>query len=212
MYYPVNLDVRGKSCLVVGGGEVAHRKAKGLLRAGAFPTVLAPQVGEKLKRLGQNRKIRFVRDHFKEKYLKGHFLTVVATDDRETNSLIGQLCQKRNLLVNVVDQPEDCTFTVPSLFKRGPLTIAISTNGASPALSKRIRKELEKNYGKEFGEFLSLMVKLRKEAIQRIPTLKARKHRFEKVIASNVLLLLQKGKRSEARQRIREILYGKNIS
>ncbi|MBI4436192.1 MAG: bifunctional precorrin-2 dehydrogenase/sirohydrochlorin ferrochelatase [Candidatus Omnitrophica bacterium] len=212
MYYPVNLDVREKRCLVVGGGEVAYRKVKGLLRAGALLTVVAPQLGEKLKRLGKAGRIRVLQVRFKERHLKNHFLIIVATDDPTTNSFIGKLCQKKNLLVNVVDQPEDCTFTVPSLFKRGPLTIAISTNGSSPALSKKIRKDLEKKYGKEFGEFLDLMAEMRKEVIRRIPSSRNRKRRFEKVISSNVLTLLQKGKRPEAKKRIREILYGGSVS
>ena len=142
------------------------------------------------------------------KYLSNFSLAIVATDDREENSKIATLCRRKNLLVNVVDQPADCTFTVPSIFRRGPLTIAISTNGASPALSKKIRKDLEKTYGKEFGEFLRLMSKMRQEAIRKIPSQRLRKSLFEKVIASDVLTLLRQGKATLAEKRVRQILYG----
>lgn len=212
MYYPVNLDVRGKKCLVVGGGKVAFQKVRGLLRAGAFPTVIAPTLEGELIKLGSRRKISLIRDRFKAKTLNGFFLVVVATGDRKVNSAIGLLCRKKNLLVNVVDQPADCTFTVPSVVRRGSLTIAIATNGASPALSKKIRKDLEKNYGKEFGNFLKLMAKLRKEAIQKIPSQTRRKMLFEKVIASDALSLMRQGKGPLAERRVRHILYGRKSS
>jgi len=212
MYYPVNLDVRGKKCLVVGGGKVAFQKVKGLLLAGADPTVISPRVDKALEKLSRIKKVRLIRDHFKVKYLNDFSLAIVATDNGQANSKIAALCRKRKFLVNVVDQPADCTFTVPSIFRRGPLTIAISTNGASPALSKKIRRDLEKAYGKEFGEFLSLMSKIRQEAIRKIPSQRLRKALFEKVIASNVLALVRKGKRSQAKKRIREILFEGNAS
>ena len=207
MYYPVNLDVRGKKCLVVGGGKVALQKVKGLLRARAFPTVVAPRLAGELITLGSHRKVRLIRDGFRMKYLKGHFLAIAATDDRQVNSKIAALCRRRNLLVNAVDQPVDCTFTVPSVFRRGPLTIAIATNGASPALSKKIRQDLEKIYGREFGKFLSLLARVRKEAIRRIPSQRLRKKLFEKVIASDALALVRKGKGDQAEKRVRQILF-----
>lgn len=187
---------------------MACRKAASLLRAGAFPTVVAPKMERELLRLGRKGRVRLVQSGFKANYLKDQILAIVATDDRRLNSEIGRLCRQRNMLVNVVDQPADCNFTVPSLFRRGALTIAISTNGASPALSKRIREELQKRYGREFGEFLRLMAKVRQEAIRRIPA-HLRKSRFEKVITSNVLFLLRRGKRKKAEKRVQEILYGK---
>lgn len=212
MYYPINLDLRGKKCLVVGGGKVAYQKVKGLLRAGGKPTVVSPRMGASLKRLERkrikSRTVHFIHDRFKGKYLNGFSLVIVATDDRSLNSKIGSLCRKKKLLVNVVDQPEDCTFTVPSVFRRGPLTIAISTHGASPALSKAIRKDIEKRYGREFGTFSKWMGEIRKEAIKKIPNFRLRKKRFEKLVTSDILSLLKRGKAKEARKRIKEILYG----
>ncbi len=197
---------------MVGGGKVAFQKVRGLLRAGGLPTVLAPSLEEELIKLGSRREVSLIRDRFKPKYLNGFFLAVVATGDRKVNSEIGALCRKKNLLVNVVDQPADCTFTVPSVLRRGSLTIAIATNGASPALSKKIRKDLEKNYGKEFGKFLKLMAKLREEAIQKIPSQTGRKRLFEKVIASDALSLMRQGKATLAEKRVRQILYGRRSS
>ena len=212
MYYPVNLDVRGKKCLVAGGGKVALQKVKGLLRAGALPAVVAPQLDGALIKLASQRKIRLIRDSFRANYLKGIFLAIAATDNRQANSKIAALCRRKNLLVNAVDQPGDCTFTVPSIFRRGPLTIAIATNGASPALSKKIRKELEKIYGREFGGFLRLLGRLRGEAVRTIPSQRLRKRLFEKVIASDVLALVRKGKGSEAEKRVRQILFKRSSS
>ncbi len=212
MYYPVNLDIKGKRCLVVGGGEVAYQKVKGLLRAGAKVTVVAPRLVARLSAMKRSGKIQWLARSFQKKILRGYFLAIVATDDREVNSEIGRLCREKNILVNVVDQPVDCSFTVPSLLRRGSLMIAISTNGASPALSKAIRKDLESRYGADFGEFLSLMGSLRQEAIERIPEQPLRKRRFEKVIASEVLSLIRQGEHRRARKRVRQILFGEKVS
>ena len=183
MLYPINLDLKGRRCLVVGGGEVAARKAKSLLECGAKVTLVAPEIDQAVKKLGQKTKtLRLIRRSFRPGDLTETFLVVAATDDRALNRSISQRSRKRRILVNAVDQPADCLFTVPSVVRRGNLTIAISTNGASPALSKQIRRELSKRYGPEFGRFLKRMAKARKELLRQIPSAKERKRTFEKMV------------------------------
>ncbi len=182
MYYPINLDVREKVCLVVGGGNAAYRKVKGLLRAGASVGIVSPRRHPGLRNLAKSRKVRFIGELFKASHLAGKFLVIAATDDKALNARIGSLCRKRKLLVNVVDQPKECNFTVPSIVRRGRLTIAIATDGASPALSKAIRKDLEKRYGREYGTYLDLMADLRPELLRKLPSVSRRKRRLEKVV------------------------------
>ena len=182
MLYPVNLDLRGQACLVVGGGEVAARKVASLLKCGAKVTLVSLRFDPSVKKLFKKKKLQAIRRSFRSGDLKGQFLVIAATDDRALNSRISHLARRRRILVNAVDQPADCVFTVPSVMRRGPLTIAVSTNGASPALSKQIRLELSHRYGPEFGQFLKRMALARRELLRRIPSTKQRKHHFETMV------------------------------
>lgn len=169
MFYPVNLVVRNRPCVIVGGGAVAYRKAKQLLQAGAKVTVLCPDVHAGFKKLP----VRVVRKRLSK--LPRAFLVIAATNDPALNRRISRECARRNILVNVVDQPNLCTFTAPSVFRRGDLTVAISTNGSSPAVARRVRLELRKMYPAEFSSLMRLLSACRRKIRA---TVASRRRRF----------------------------------
>ena len=191
VYYPAFLNLKGKKTVVIGGGKVAERKILALLKAGADVTVISPKItkriaGEKLK-----GSLKHIPRQYRKGDVKNTFLVIAATDSEEINQKVSE---DATCLVNVVDTPSLCNFIVPSVLQRGPLTIAVSTGGISPALSKSIRKELEKLYGPEFTEYLRLLETIRKRAMKEIQNKKSRAD-FLKSLASEeiVKMLRQKG-------------------
>lgn len=165
-YYPVFLKLKGKKVVVVGGGIVAERKILSLVMAEAHVTVISPSLTKKLLSIKSQKKIIHRQRRFKNNDLRGTFLVIAATDSPETNR---KIAASAPALVNVVDVPSECNFIAPSVVKRGPLVIAVSTSGISPALSKTIRKELEVSYGREFSEYLKFLKQIRAKALTGIP-------------------------------------------
>lgn len=178
-YYPAFLDVQGKSCVVVGGGIVAWRKAKALLDSGAQVTVVSPQVVRPLQRLSRQRRLRWVRRRVRASDLASAFLVVAATDDQPVNRAVSRWAVRRHRLVNVVDQPALCSFIVPSVMRRGALTMAISTSGVSPALSKWLRVDVTRRYGPRFARVLTQMQAWRRHVHRQTASPAARKRRLE---------------------------------
>jgi precorrin-2 dehydrogenase/sirohydrochlorin ferrochelatase len=161
-YYPVYVDLSGKWILIIGGGRVAKRKIETLLEFGANIKIIAKDILPDIQRYIDKGVIRLSGLQFHESALNDVFMVIAATDDKALNSRIGRIAKSKGLLVNVVDQPEDCSFFVPSIIKRGDLVIAISTSGKSPAMAKAIREKLEGEFGSEHAIFLDLMGNLRK--------------------------------------------------
>lgn len=156
------LDIKGKPCLVVGGGEVAFRKTETLLKSGATQIkVVAPLLHPGLAGLSKKGVVKLFKRKFSLSDLKGAAIVVCSTDSEELNSLVGKAAIKNGALVNVVDRPALCNFIVPAVFRNGPLTIAISTGGASPALAKKIRIQLGRTYGGSFAKKVEALRKLR---------------------------------------------------
>lgn len=210
MYYPINVDIKGKKCLVVGGGEIAERKTLALLKYGAKVTLVSPEVTEELKRLSDSGSISWIRRRFQPEDLNGVFITHVATDDAQINAQVSQLAQDRDrgvILVNVVDSPKECNFIMPSILSRGDLTISICTNGKSPAYAKKVRVQLEKMFDDSDAEFLQLMGELRPIVLENISGQLQRQEIFEKVVYSKVLELIKEGKSEEARQLAMKIVF-----
>jgi precorrin-2 dehydrogenase/sirohydrochlorin ferrochelatase len=205
-YYPIYLDLRDRPCLIVGGGHVAERKTLSLLEAGANVTVISPSLTQKLQGLSQSGKITHLPKTFDDKDLTTALLVIAATDSREVNASIGRLCKKRNILVNVVTPPDESSFIVPSVVERGDLLIAVSTSGMSPALSKKIRQELEARYGPEYGVFLGKMSMLRARLMDEVMDDGARREILQALADSDVISLLKKGKTHEADHRVAEII------
>ena len=188
-YYPAFLNLKSKKVIVVGGGKVAERKAFVLLRTGANVTIISPEVTKRIEKEKLKGKIKHISRQYKKSDSKKTFLIIGATDSQEINKKVSQdaLC-----LVNVVDSPPLCNFIVPSVIRRGPLTIAISTSGISPALSKSIRRELEKLYSPEFAKYLRLLEKIRKKAMKEIPDKKKRTKFLKSLASEEIIKLLRK--------------------
>ena len=137
-YYLACIDLDGRRCLVVGGGTVGLEKAKGLLECGAIVTVVSPEIEPDLQLLP----VRWRRKQYDSGDLDGNFLVVAATPDRPVNRRVFEDAEARSLLCNVVDDAELCSFILPAVYRRDPISLAVSTGGASPALAKRLRDEL----------------------------------------------------------------------
>jgi precorrin-2 dehydrogenase/sirohydrochlorin ferrochelatase len=177
-YYPINVEVRGRRCLVVGGGEVALRKARALIDAGARLTVVAPEMSPKLKALGS---VELLERPFRDTDLHGTFMVVVATDDPLLNRSVGRDAADLGCLVNVVDCPALSNFIVPATLRRGELMIAVSTGGASPALSRRIRERLEREFGEEYAEYVRVLGEIRREVFEKLPDAERRPQVFRQL-------------------------------
>jgi precorrin-2 dehydrogenase/sirohydrochlorin ferrochelatase len=204
-FYPAYLDLRDRPCLVVGGGPVAERKALSLLEAGANVTVVSLSLTPKLRELADSGKITHFPKKFEDKDLSSEFLVVAATDSPDVNRQAAQACKKRHILVNVAVPPEESTFIVPSMVERGELLIAVSTSGTSPALSKKIRQELEERYGPEYGLFLDKVSGIRKRVMEENADEQKRRRIFQAIVDSDAIELLRQGKAHEAEVRMIEL-------
>jgi len=206
-YYPIMLDIKEKKCIVIGGGNIAYRKILSLLESGAKVTVLSTLINEEVELLLKNKKIKFVQEKYDFKYIKDCYLVFAATDDREVNELVYKQCSEKNILVNVVDKPEICNFIVPSKLQKGDLTIAISTNGKSPMLAKKIRQDLEKVYDYRYELFLDIMSEVRKEAFRILKDGKKRSEFYKAIVYSNFSDRLECEDKHEIQKEIMDILY-----
>jgi precorrin-2 dehydrogenase/sirohydrochlorin ferrochelatase len=164
-YYPILVNLQGQKAVVVGGGNVAERKIQTLLLCAAVVHVVSRDLTGTLQRYVAENKITYLGDAFRESQLDGAFMVIAATDDPELNRKVSLAAKRQNLLINAVDQPEDCNFIVPSILRRGDLIIAVSTSGKSPALARKIRQELEATFGDEYQSLLVIMGRLRKEIL-----------------------------------------------
>lgn len=202
-FYPVNLQMTGKRCAVIGGGAVAERKVGPLLKAGAVVTVFSPQVTDALSRLVQARQITHVDRPYRQGDLAGFFLAICATDDGAVNQAAAREAEARGMLLNVADAPELGNFSVPAQVVRGDLLLTVSTNGKSPALARLLRQDLEERYGEEYGLYLQLVAKIRTEMKTRLATAKEREQFWREHIDDEIMILLRQGKINEAEARIR---------
>lgn len=178
-YYPLFADLEGRRCLVVGGGAVALEKARGLLESGAAVTVVAPEVEEELRGLGVELRERA----YESADLEGCFLALAATSDTEVNRRVFADAEARRILCNVADVPELCSFILPAVHREGPLAIAVSTGGASPALAQRIRAELAARYTGDYAELARLLRALRPWVQARFATYEERRDFLRDLVA-----------------------------
>ncbi|HHI98052.1 MAG TPA: bifunctional precorrin-2 dehydrogenase/sirohydrochlorin ferrochelatase [Thermodesulfatator atlanticus] len=195
LYYPIFLKVEQKLCVVIGGGPVAERKITSLLEAGARVKVIAPEVTERIKILAREGKIIWEERPYRSGDLKDAFLVIAATNNPQVQEEVFAEAEERKIFCNVVDKPALCSFIVPSVVKRGRLQIAISTSGASPALAKRLREQLEELFGPEYAEYLELMAAWRKEILARELSEAERQKLFEQLVLAPIPLWLKRGER-----------------
>ncbi len=206
MFYPVNLDIKGRHCLVVGGGLVASRKAKTLLECGAIVTVVSPKFTEALKALELKSGITLIQRPYQTRDLDENFLVIGATNDEKLNRRINADAEKLNMLCNIADVPDICNFILPAIVRRGDLCIAISTTGKSPAFAKKLRKDLEKAFGDEYALFLTLLGEIRKKLLSREHAPEAHKPLFEELIHDNLLEMIKNNEKENINQVLFEVL------
>lgn len=199
-YYPVCLDLKNKRCVVIGGGTVAIRKAKRLVECGAEVLIVSPEIENCIKG------IVWIKKGYEVSDLDKAFLVVAATDNPVINRRVSDDATKANILVNVVDSPELSTFILPALLNRGDLSIAISTAGKCPALSKKIRQDLEQQFGLEYAEFIEILGELRCKIQAEINDEKIRQKIFEQLANSEIIQLIQKGAIERVSQLIEEVI------
>jgi precorrin-2 dehydrogenase/sirohydrochlorin ferrochelatase len=205
-YFPIFLDLSDHNVVVVGGGEVAERKVKSLLAYGCQIYVVAPHLGLHLRQLVAQEKIHHVSHEALDRLLDDAFIVIAATDDAKVNSQIASQAKERGILVNVVDKPEECTFIMPSIAKSGDLQIAISTTGKSPALAKKIRKQMDGIFGPEYGLLLGLLGLLRTQILAQGQASSKNKTIFRQLVDSNLLELIKKGNWEEVSATLTSIL------
>ncbi|WP_243546433.1 precorrin-2 dehydrogenase/sirohydrochlorin ferrochelatase family protein [Pseudodesulfovibrio tunisiensis] len=162
-YYPIFVNLENRACLVVGAGEVGKRKIQSLIDSGAgHVTIIETREADpEMQSILDLKHVDFHCREFRDSDLDGKFLVIACTSSEDVNWRISNLCAERGILCNIVDQPEKCSFIVPATVKRGDLTVAISTAGRSPALAKRIRKDLQHSFGDEYAILLTTMGRIR---------------------------------------------------
>jgi len=165
-YYPILLNIQGKKCLVVGGGNVALRKVQALLEQDANVEIVSPNFCPELNKLAKEGTVRTINRDYKPEDLKETFIAIAATDDVKTNERLAAQARRLGILVNVVDDPNNSDFIVPSYFRRGDIIIAVSTSGRSPALARKIRSELEKSFQSEYAQLALVADEVRSELKQ----------------------------------------------
>lgn len=200
-YYPIFINLLGKKCLVVGGGPVAARKVEMLAKAGADITIIAEEV-KSIPHTGSVEKV--LRKKFEDKDVQGFYLVIAATDDAKTNEAVSHAARDHSILVNVVDNIDSSDFIVPSIVDRTPLLIAISTSGIAPALSKKIRQKLEKEYGVNHSKLLEILSVYR----DKISCFSVDKKEgvYDQIFSDNFLLGLDKLSVEEIESHIKRIL------
>jgi precorrin-2 dehydrogenase/sirohydrochlorin ferrochelatase len=198
-YYPIFLNIQGRKCLVIGGGEVALRKVKMLLEHGANVEVVSPVFCPELKQFSASKTLRAIQRDYKPKDLQHVFIVIAATDDAKTNERVAAEARRLGVLTNVVDDPKNSDFIVPSYFERGDIIIAVSTSGRSPALARKIRRQLETEFKSEHEQLAIVADEVRSKLKQQGIT--ASTDAWQQVLGLNSLIeLLRQGKNQEAEE------------
>jgi len=180
-YYPLFLDIAQKPCIVLGGGKVADRKVRMLLKFGAKVKVISPDITNDLQLLAQKGKIHIAMRRYRATDLRNASLVFAATDDEKINNRIRGDARRANVPVNVADNPDLCDFIVPSIIKKGPVVIAISTSGLLPLLSKKLRQEMETIVTKDYIRYADTIGRFRKFIIENVEDKKARREMMKKI-------------------------------
>jgi siroheme synthase-like protein len=199
-YYPVFLELRDRPCGVIGGGVVAERKVEALVSAGARVTVVSPTLTPALQALADAGRVRHVGREYRAGDLAGQQLAFVATDDGVVNAAVAAEARERGVWLNAADDPRHCSFILPSVLRRGPLQVAVATGGASPALSRAIREELEAYFTEEYGALAALAAEVRQE-LAGSPS-RPGATAWGRALAPDLRRLLADGQRDEAKARL----------
>ena len=203
-YYPVTLNIQGKKCLVVGGGEVALRKARMLLEHGANVVSISPAFCREINALAKDGAIRTIQREYDVSDLDDAFLVIAATDNAGVNSKVAVEARKKGILINVVDKSDISDFIVPSFFIHGDIIVAVSTSGKSPALARKIRSEIETELKAEYAQLAVIASDVRSELKKKGVTVSAADWR-EALDLNSLIELIKRGRNKQAR----EIMFAK---
>lgn len=198
-FYIACLRLSGRKCLVVGGGDVGLEKIEGLLACDGDVVCVAPDACEAVRALAAEGSIEWVERGFEPADVAGKFMAIAATDDTDVNIAVYDAAEERAMLVNVVDVPSLCNFILPAIVRTGPLAIAISTAGASPALAKRMKQEVTELFGPAYAELAAILNEARGWAKGTLPTYQDRKAFFESIVNGepDPVELLRSGRRDD---------------
>lgn len=187
VFFPINLDITERSCLVVGGGNVALRKVMALVGCSSAVTVISPKVVPELHELAEQGLITLHLRPYRRGDLQGAFLVFATTDNREVQEIVSREAKELNVLLNSADNPGRCDFQVPAKVRRGLLLLTISTGGASPALSRVIRRELEGHFGEEYAAITTLFAAIREVIVQGPGSSADNKKLFDELLATDIV-------------------------
>lgn len=204
--YPIFLNLTGRLCLVVGGGKVAERKIATLLEYEARVRVVSPEFTPKIEDWADQGIIGLYERVFEPQDLEDISLVFAATGDEQINGYVSELCRQKMILVNAVDDPPHCDFFVPSILRRQSLCVAISTEGKSPLLAAKLRRELEKFIPVEYGEWVEILGGLRDQIKNSTLDIDERREIFEALVNSDILDLLREGRNEQIKERIQQCM------
>ncbi|MDD5411765.1 MAG: siroheme synthase CysG, partial [Methylobacter sp.] len=205
-YFPVFLKLKDQDCLVVGAGEIAARKIELLARAGAKITVIAKKISPAVSSIQVTYNLNLLQQSFSPADLRGFRLVVSATDDAETNRLVAKIADEQNIPVNVVDNPELCSFIFPAIIDRSPVIAAVSSGGAAPVLARLLRAKIESVIPPSYGRLAQLADKFRDKVKQHINVPSQRRIFWENVLQGSVAELVFSGKEEEAELQLEQTL------
>jgi siroheme synthase-like protein len=203
-FYIACLRLTGRRCVVVGGGEIGLEKVEGLLACDGKVVLIAPEAEPELQRLASEGSIEWIRRSYRTGDLEATFIAIAATNDTDVNIAVYNDAEARAMLVNVVDVPPLCNFILPAIVRTGPLAIALSTAGASPALAKRIKSQIADTYGEPYARLAVLLNEVRGWAKGTLPTYQDRKAFFEGIVNGDPdpIALLEGGDEAQVRELI----------
>lgn len=206
--YPISLNIENRLCLVVGGGKVAGRKVMSLLDCGARVRLVSPELCEELQNVVQSGRVRYIRDCYRKEHLEGAFLVIGATDSDEINHRVSQDCMQSGLLINVVDDPPRGNFYVPAVLRRGHLQIAVSTDGKSPLLARKVKEQLGEVFPGEYGEIVNLIGELREKIIKNTADAGEKETILASMLDEDTMEMLREKKFDLAKERILNAFLG----
>lgn len=205
-YFPINVDLQDMLVVVIGGGKVAYRKVHSLLKAGARIRLVSPQIKEGVKSFVDEGKITWIERKYEPGDLEGSVIVFVAVDDPAVGAFVAEEAKKLNLLINVADIPEQCSFTLSSYIERGDLLVTISTGGKCPAFSRHMRHTLEEIIDDAHGEVLEILGRAREEILKLgIESDKCR-DLLNNLMRTNIMELVREGRRDEAEKMAEETI------
>ena len=197
-YYPVYLNLRGRRCVIVGGGNVAEGKISRLLESGADIFVVSPDATPGIRQFVADGSVRWEQRPYRDGDLEGAFIAIAATNVREVNRRIFEEAEVRGVMLNAVDDPPNCSFIAPSIVQRGPVTLAISTGGVSPALARKLRESLQTSEALAWADLSSIMAVARSNLREKGQLAGIDPQRWQCCITPQLLETVQDGRQAEA--------------